>query len=200
MIRPKPWKKSSNCVSGTSLPLFVALLFRAVPLKHTRAVRYKVATLFPSYDGNAACVKPPKRLIKRGAHMSDETICSLFKLIEACNHGSQIFLGGAMNIAEPALQELALGIGRRLVRFESELQNAIFQVGGPELPAWPSEPVPGDLNGLFVCGKISLALILFYYQQALKTNQLDGICTMIKRQYSDMQQAYERLVSLHQAA
>jgi len=132
--------------------------------------------------------------------MSDETICSLFKLIEACNHGSQIFLGGAVNVPEPALQELALGIGRKLVRFESELQNAILQVGGPALPAWPSEPVPGDRNGLFVCGKISLSLILFYYQQALKTTQLDGVCTTIKRQYSEMQQAYEKVVSLHQAA
>ena len=132
--------------------------------------------------------------------MSKETFCSIFKLVEACNQGSQVFLGGAANVAEPALQDLALRIGRKLVQFESELQPEIRRVGVGDPAALRSELPPMDRNSLLVCGKISLALILFYYQQALKTTLADVVCAKVKRQYSEMQQAYEQLASLHRAA
>jgi hypothetical protein len=130
----------------------------------------------------------------------EETANSVFKLIEACNQGSQVFLGGAANVAEPVLQELALRIGHRLVQFESELRGEIRSPGGADLAASPAEPAPNDSGSLLVRGKISLALILFYYQQAMKTTLLDAVHATVKRQYSEMQQAYEGLVSLHRAA
>ncbi|HYR83269.1 MAG TPA: hypothetical protein VE422_04245 [Terriglobia bacterium] len=130
----------------------------------------------------------------------DETISSLSKLAEACNQGSQIFLGWAPNVVEPALQELAVGIGQQLIQFESELQDVIRNAGGKNLAPAPLIPAPIDRNGLLMLGKISLALILLYYQQAARATNLESVCATIKYQHVQMQQAYEQLVSLHRAA
>lgn len=130
-----------------------------------------------------------------------ESITSIFKLVDACNQCSQLFRVAAVSGADSVFQDNANQIRHKLDQFGFELQTETRRIGGGD-DFGPSryEPIPDDADILTLRCEISLQLILDQYQQALNTNLPAHARAMVKRQYFEIQNAYENMVSLRRAA
>src|SRR5688572_14710312 len=129
-----------------------------------------------------------------------EPIKAMSKLVEACNECAELLLLGSVSTAEPTFQQLAHKLHKKFEQFRFELQIEIRRCFGAD-PAVPrSEPMTADSDILAIRAEISLQLALDHYQHALNTAVTAHARAMIKRQYSDIEQAYRELVSLHRAA
>jgi hypothetical protein len=129
-----------------------------------------------------------------------EPLRAISKLVDACNQCSELLLLGSVSTAEPAFHDFAQNLHMKFEQFRFELQTEIRRLGGVNPDAFRPEPVPDDSDILAVRTEISLQLALDNYQHALNTTLPAHARAMIKRQYTDIEQAYRELVSFYRAA
>jgi hypothetical protein len=129
-----------------------------------------------------------------------DTTKTISKLVEACKQCSDLFRVGTANDDNPAFRQFAKETVEKLDQFGFELQTEIRRLGSEKLIPPHSESIPQDSEILALRSEISLQLALDMYEQALNTTIPSHARAMIKRQYFEIQQACEQLVSLRRVA
>jgi hypothetical protein len=124
-----------------------------------------------------------------------ESVRCIIKLMDACTQCRQIFRAVSGSLTEQAYAELVETVFEKLDRFGIELRNEIRRLGQTaDFSSFRFESIPNESEIL------ALRRTLDYYEHALHARISTHTRAMIGRQQSDLQQAYEQLVSLHRAA
>jgi len=131
---------------------------------------------------------------------STEPIVNIVRLIDVCNECARLFSAASEKAAEDKFKHLAARIHSQFEQFHFELQTEIRRLGGGVSSHSSLAAGQGEADILPLRCEIGLQLALDDYQKALDAQLTAHARAMLKRQLSDLQQAYEHLAALHKAA
>jgi uncharacterized protein (TIGR02284 family) len=147
-----------------------------------------------------------------------EVISILDGLIETCSRGQNVFRNAAENIQNSEFRRLFNIFSQQRTQFMTELQTELHRLGGRvqetkevELrAAMPSNTLPFRTSGRAAGVRDEAGIIgecqreeevaVNDYQEALKADLPLDVQYVVKRQYMDIKDAYDRIRILQRAA
>ena len=141
---------------------------------------------------------------------NNEVIFILNNLVETCNDGQKSFRLAAESIHNSEFRRLFNIFSQQRAQFVSELQAEIHRLGGtvskapetgPSERAWRNlkKPMRDEAAIIAECQHEEEAAVNAY-QEALKADLPLDVQYVIKRQYMDIKDAYDRIRILQRAA
>jgi uncharacterized protein (TIGR02284 family) len=140
-------------------------------------------------------------------HMNNtEVITVLNKLIDTCKNGQETFRSAAENIHNSEFRRLFNIFAQQRAQFISELKAEVHRLGGDAGPAesrvvssarWGA---PREEAGIIAECQAEEESAVNDYQEALKADLPLDVQYVIKRQYMDIKDAYDRIRILQRAA
>jgi uncharacterized protein (TIGR02284 family) len=142
-----------------------------------------------------------------------EVICTLSELIQACTDSHDAFHHAADNVKNSEFRRLFSIFSHQRTQFVSELQAEINRLGGGEnttgtekrgniyqmKPQAPLQMVDAGASIVAQCQEFEEAAVNSY-QAALKADLPLDVQYVVKRQYMDIKDAYDRIRILQRAA
>ncbi|PYS11719.1 MAG: hypothetical protein DMG15_17015 [Acidobacteria bacterium] len=123
-----------------------------------------------------------------------ETTQMLLKLIDACTECRQIFHAESSAWTNAVQRHTIEKVQQKLDQFGIELRSEIRRLGDhDDLGIFPFETLRR------YSGDVAFGRVLDRYQQALNSRLTPHSRAMLKRQYSDLRQAYQELDSVQGA-
>jgi len=149
-------------------------------------------------------------------HMSNNEVISILNgLVETCERGERGFRSAAESVRNSEFRRLFNIFAQQRTRFISELQAEIHRLGGeagrtgrPEASSAPS-PIPfsrpsspeaRDEAAIIAECRREQEAAVNDYQEALKADLPLDVQYVVKRQYMDIKDAYDRIRILQRAA
>jgi uncharacterized protein (TIGR02284 family) len=145
-----------------------------------------------------------------------EVISILNGLVETCARGEEVFRGAAENIRNSEFRRLFNIFAQQRAQFISELLAEIHRLGGDvsarrsQSTTAPGKTIPfgRSSTGSDVRDEVSIILgcqreeegAVNDYQEALKADLPLDVQYVVKRQYIDIKDAYDRIRILQRAA
>ena len=147
----------------------------------------------------------------------NEVIAILDGLIETCQRGREVFRNAAENIQNSEFRRLFNIFSQQRVQFITELKSEVNRLGGesgvdteeqapPELPV-NTVPFRSSTAGKSGSETVTIAecqreeeAAVNDYQEALKADLPLDVQYVVKRQYMDIKDAYDRIRILQRAA
>ena len=141
---------------------------------------------------------------------NNEVISILNNLVETCKDGQESFRIAAESIHNSEFRRLFNIFSQQRAQFDSELQAEIHRLGGtvnkaaktgPSQRAWRNlkKPMRDEAAIIAECQREEEAAVNAY-QEALKADLPLDVQYVIKRQYMDIKDAYDRIRILQRAA
>ena len=143
----------------------------------------------------------------------DEVISSLNNLIETCKDGQNGFQTAAEGVKNSELKTLFGTFSQQRAKFAGELQNEVLRLGGDPLKTGSTAAAlhRGWINiKSSVTGEDEHAIIaecergedsaVRNYEEALKGTLPSDIETIVRRQFTEIKQAHDRIRSLEKAS
>jgi hypothetical protein len=118
-----------------------------------------------------------------------ESTKGVIKLVDACNQTSRRFAHEGANASNPAIRQFAGNVAEKLDQFKFELETEMRRLGG-------GHPTPSRTEEKQHSAEMALRCTLDDYRGALNLPVSAHARAMIKRQYSELQKAYEQLIAL----
>lgn len=147
---------------------------------------------------------------------NNEVISILNGLVETCRRGEDVFRSAAESIYNSEFRRLFNIFAQQRAQFIAELQAEIHRLGGDvagartQAGAVPGKTIPfrGPSTGPDVCDEGSIIAAcqreeecaVNDYQEALKADLPLDVQYVVKRQYMDIKDAYDRIRILQRAA
>jgi len=155
----------------------------------------------------------PSKSEGRQFHMNNqEVIAILLDLIQTCRDGQECFQNAAENISNSEFRRLFSIFAQQRAQFVTELQAEVHRLGGdpsnianlagPLHRTWMNlkSAVPRDeASAIAECQREEEAAVNDY-QEALKADLPLDVQYVVKRQYMDIKDAYDRIRILQRAA
>jgi len=148
---------------------------------------------------------------------NNEVISILNGLVETCKPGDEVFRGAAENIRNSEFRRLFNIFAQQRTQFVSELQAEVHRLGGdvgtvaePPAATTSSKTIPfirpsstpefrDEASIIAQCQREEEAAVNDY-QEALKADLPLDVQYVVKRQYMDIKDAYDRIRILQRAA
>ena len=147
---------------------------------------------------------------------NNEVISILNGLVETCRRGQEVFRNAAEGIRNSEFRRLFNIFSQQRAQFISELQGEIHRLGGDAgktgspTESWPDNtiPFPRSVNmtnlrdeavAIAECQREEETAVNDY-QEALKADLPLDVQYVVKRQYMDIKDAYDRIRILQRAA
>ncbi len=147
---------------------------------------------------------------------NNEVISILDGLVETCRRGQEVFRSAAEGIRNSEFRRLFNIFSQQRVQFISELQGEIHRLGGDAgktgspTASWPDNTIPFPRSTNTTNFRDEAAIIaecqheeegaVNDYQEALKADLPLDVQYVVKRQYMDIKDAYDRIRILQRAA
>lgn len=143
----------------------------------------------------------------------DNVISTLNNLIETCKDGQNGFQTASEGVKNSELKTLFLGYSQQRAQFAGELQNEVLRLGSdPEKTGsvaatlhrgWMNikSTVTGEDEGAIIaeCERGEDSAVR-NYKDALAQNLPENIRTIVQSQYTQVQEAHDRIRSLERAS
>jgi uncharacterized protein (TIGR02284 family) len=147
------------------------------------------------------------------ANTNDEVISTLNNLIETCKDGQDGFRTAADGVKNGELKTLFNTYSQQRAQFAAELQNEVRRLGGdPEKTGsvaatlhrgWINikSTVTGEDEGAVIteCERGEDSAVK-NYEEAIKAGLPGDVQTIVQRQYSEVQEAHDRIRALERAS
>ena len=147
---------------------------------------------------------------------NNEVISILNGLVETCKRGQEVFRSAADSIRNSEFRRLFNIFSQQRAQFISELQGEIHRLGGDAgktgspTESWPDNTIPfprsanktnlrDEAVGIAECQREE-EIAVNDYQEALKADLPLDVQYVVKRQYMDIKDAYDRIRILQRAA
>ncbi|PYS37931.1 MAG: hypothetical protein DMG14_19455 [Acidobacteria bacterium] len=146
---------------------------------------------------------------------NNEVISTLDNLIETCRRGQDVFRNAAESIQNSEFRRLFNIFSQQRAQFMTELQSEVHRLGGGTMKgsgsvAQPNNMVPfnnaarpsgvrDEASVIGECQREEEAAVNDY-QEALKADLPLDVQYVVKRQYMDIKDAYDRIRILQRAA
>jgi uncharacterized protein (TIGR02284 family) len=144
---------------------------------------------------------------------NDDVISTLNNLIETCKDGQNGFQAAADGVKTSDLKTLFLGYAQQRAQFAGELQNEVLRLGGdPEKTGstiasihrgWINikSAVTGEDEGAVIaeCERGEDSAVS-NYKDALSENLPENIRSIVQTQYTQVQEAHDRIRALERAS
>ena len=144
---------------------------------------------------------------------NNEVISILNGLVETCTRGEEVFRSAAENIRNSEFRRLFNIFAQQRVQFISELQAEIHRLGGnvaahrtesinvpgKTIPFGRPSEVRDEASIIAGCQREEESAVNDY-QEALKADLPLDVQYVVKRQYMDIKDAYDRIRILQRAA
>ncbi len=148
---------------------------------------------------------------------NNKVISILNNLIEACRKGQNTFRNAAESIQNSEFRRLFNIFSQQRVQFTTELQSEVHRLGGDASKGTDTVTLPGNTvpfrssTAAKTAGRRDEAIIIAEcqreeeaavndYQEALKADLPLDVQYVVKRQYMDIKDAYDRIRILQRAA
>jgi uncharacterized protein (TIGR02284 family) len=147
---------------------------------------------------------------------NNEVISILNGLVETCTRGEEVFRSAAENIRNSEFKRLFNILAQQRAQFTSELQAEVHRLGGDiaerrsqsTTPSGKTIPFGRPSIGHDVRDEASIIAGCYReeesavndYQEALKADLPLDVQYVVKRQYMDIKDAYDRIRILQRAA
>ena len=144
---------------------------------------------------------------------NNKVIAILNDLIEACRQRQESYRSAAEEISNSEFRRLFNIFSQQRAQFETELQAEVHRLGGPpaaredhwssrhgERSGLESGDRPADEPAIILDCQRREEETLHHYQEALKADLPLDVQYVVKRQYMDIKDAYDRIRILQRAA
>jgi hypothetical protein len=128
-------------------------------------------------------------------------VADIFNLVDSCNQNSILFRLASERSPNEDFRAFANRTRQTLDRFSYELQTEIRRIGSSEFDSSRTYSEPReDPDLLSLRCEISLKVALDEYQRVYDCSLHAHARAMLKRQRSEIQQAYDQLVQIRRVA
>jgi uncharacterized protein (TIGR02284 family) len=147
---------------------------------------------------------------RRRTHMNNNEVISILnKLIETCRKGQKVFRSAAEGVQNNEFRRLFNIFAQQRAQFITELQAELHRLGGEvsvettppsgKTIPFPSSGMRDEAAVITECQREEEAAVN-EYQEALRADLQLDVQYVIKRQYMDIKDAYDRIRILQRAA